>query len=283
MVKVQKQSFSLKQICESGQCFRMRPLGEQKYSVVAWGKYLLLEESQREVIFYCSPEEYEAVWFDYFDMGTNYENFLQSIPQEDTYLKRAAAFGGGIRILKQEPWEMIASFIISQQNNIKRIKKSIELICQKFGEEKTFENNVYYTFPSAKALAQAKEEELKDCNLGYRSKYILKTAQSIAKKEMDIEALKHMPYLQAKAELLKLYGVGEKVADCTCLFGLHCLEAFPVDTHIKRVLEQQYQNAFPFSLFAGYEGVIQQYLFYYDFKKAQQKSKGAIPFETNDV
>lgn len=273
MVKIQKQNFSIKQICESGQCFRLNPVEKQKYSVIAFGKYLLLEETEKEIRFYCSQEEYDSLWFDYFDLKTNYSRFIKSIPNQDRYLIQAATFGAGIRILKQEVWEMIVSFIISQQNNIKRIKKSIELLCQKFGEKKYFENIVYYAFPSAETLAQATQEELNQCNLGYRSKYILKTAQSIVKKEMDITVLKNMSYEQAKTELMKLYGVGKKVADCICLFGLHQLEAFPIDTHIKKVLETNYQNQFPFESFQGYEGVIQQYIFYYDLKNTVKISE----------
>ena len=126
---------------------------------------------------------------------------------------------------------------------------------------------IYYTFPSIEYLAKATEQDLKHCNLGYRAKYILKTTNDLFQNPSIIENLKNMNYIESKKELMKLYGIGEKVADCICLFSLHHLNAFPIDTHIKSVLQSQYQNGFPFDLYAGYEGVIQQYIFYYDLYK----------------
>ena len=114
------------------------------------------------------------------------------------------------------------------------------------------------------ALARVSEEELRACNLGYRSRYIVGTSNSILKKEVDLDALRDMDYTHAKSELLKLCGVGEKVADCICLFGLHHMDAFPVDTHIRKAIETHYPSGFPFERYAGYAGVMQQYIFYYD-------------------
>ena len=141
----------------------------------------------------------------------------------------------------------------------------IRNICERYGEKKTAPNGVvYYGFPSPQALSQASEEELRACNLGYRSKYVRKSAEQVIQKDVDLAEIKKMDYQEAKQELLKLYGVGEKVADCICLFALHHLEAFPVDTHIRQALEKHYPQGFPDSRYPGIQGILQQYIFYYE-------------------
>ncbi|MFP3153154.1 8-oxoguanine DNA glycosylase [Lachnospiraceae bacterium ZAX-1] len=267
MVQINNSNFSIEQIAESGQCFRLNKIKENKYVLIAFGKYLEIIQEQEEVIFSCTADEYNDIWRHYFDLNTDYNRFVESVFDADTYLYHAVQFGKGIRILKQDIWEILISFIISQQNNIKRIKKSIELLCERFGEKKyDMEGNVYFDFPSVQALAQAMQEELDACNLGYRSRYIASTANSILNQEVNIESVEQMDYEHAQKELLKLCGVGNKVADCICLFALHHLDAFPVDTHIKKVIESHYPKGFPLETFLGYAGVIQQYIFYYDLK-----------------
>ena len=272
MIKVKTTDFSIQQISESGQCFRLNQIAENRYALVALGRYLEIEQRSGEVLFFCTQEEYNTVWRHYFDMENDYGSYRSAVPGEDTYLTQAAAFGSGIRILHQDVWEMLISFIISQQNNIKRIRKCIETVCERYGERKPFGyskndgDTGYYTFPDVEVLARVSEEELRACNLGYRSRYIVGTSNSILKGEVDLDALKRMGYRQAKGELLKLSGVGEKVADCICLFGLHYMDAFPVDTHIRQVMDIHYPAGFPFERYAGYAGVMQQYIFYYDLK-----------------
>ena len=224
-----------------------------------------MEQYGNEVIFHCSEKQYHQIWYNYFDLDNDYSQYKQFVPSTDSYLTKALSFGKGIVILNQDVWETILSFIISQQNNIKRIQYIIELLCQKYGDKKTAQNGtIYYTFPTVQSLQFVTEKELQNCNLGYRSKYIVKIVNDILQKKFDIDYLKSCNYVQCKIELMKLYGVGEKVADCVCLFGLHHLNAFPIDTHIKKVLQKHYAQGFPFALYAGYEGVMQQYLFYYD-------------------
>ena len=272
MIKVKATDLSIQQISESGQCFRLNQIAENRYALVALGRYLEIEQRGDELIFSCSQEEYETVWRQYFDMESDYGQYRSAVPEQDDYLTKAAAFGSGIRILRQDVWEMLISFIISQQNNIKRIRKCIETLCERYGERKSFGDGKnagdtgYYTFPGVEALARASEKELRDCNLGYRSRYIVGTSNSILKGEVDLNALNMMDYIQAKSELLKLSGVGEKVADCICLFGLHHMDAFPVDTHIRQAMDTHYPAGFPFERYAGYAGVMQQYIFYYDLK-----------------
>ena len=272
MIKVKATDLSIQQISESGQCFRLNQIAEERYALVALGRYLEIEQRGDNLIFSCTEEDYNDVWRQYFDMESDYGQYRSAVPEQDGYLTKAAAFGSGIRILQQDVWEMLISFIISQQNNIKRIRKCIETLCERYGERKPFGDGInagdawYYTFPDVESLAQATEEELRACNLGYRSRYIVGTSNSILKKEVDLDALKKMGYRQAKSELLKLSGVGEKVADCICLFGLHHMDAFPVDTHIRQAMDAHYPTGFPFERYAGYAGVMQQYIFYYDLK-----------------
>lgn len=265
MVIVQNENFSARQICMSGQCFRMEMCGDDKYCVIAAGRYLEISQHGNEISFDCTQEEYDRLWSGYFDMKTDYAGIIADIDQTDSYLMAAAGYGSGIRILHQDLWEMIISFLISQQNNIKRIRKCIKLLCERYGEKKVSMNNVeYYDFPTPEALAGASLEELYACNLGYRSKYICQTANSVYHGDADLEALRGMDYDTAKRELLKLYGVGAKVADCICLFALHHTEAFPRDTHINKVLAAQYPGGFPFERYGKNSGILQQYIFYYD-------------------
>lgn len=273
MVWVRNSNFSIRQICQSGQCFRMdeavESAGQQRVSLVANGRYLEVSQTGDRICFSCRQEEYDAVWKDYFDMDTDYAHIIKSIDREDTYLAAAAAYGQGIRILRQDLWEMIISFIVSQQNNIKRIRKCICLLCERYGEEKVAENGiVYHDFPTPQALANVTAEELYACGLGYRSRYIHETADSVWRGGFDLENLRQLDYKMARPELMKLCGVGEKVADCICLFALHQTEAFPKDTHINKVLASRYPKGFPFEQYADYSGILQQYIFYYDLKNS---------------
>ncbi|MGN0466081.1 MAG: DNA-3-methyladenine glycosylase family protein [Lachnospiraceae bacterium] len=259
-------NFNLKQICNSGQCFRMieRKDRENSFFIIANNRYLELSQEGEKIYFSCSAEEF-LFWEEYFDLNTNYKAYLDQIDPSDIYLVEAAKLASGMHILKQDLWEIIISFLISQQNNITRIRRCIQNICQQYGEKLTAENGtIYYSFPTATALSQATEEELRACNLGYRAKYVLKTAKDIASGDFSLEKLKKMNYEDAKKELLKLYGVGVKVADCICLYALHHLEAFPVDTHIKQALNAHYINGFPMERYSGIQGVMQQYIFYWE-------------------
>ena len=257
--------FDLAQICRSGQCFRMSEIGEGTYAVLTGERYLEVRQQGTECCFDCDEPEFEHFWKKYFDLEQDYAVYMGQIDAGDIYLSAAAVHGAGIRILNQELWEMIVSFLISQQNNIVRIRRCIQNICEAYGEEKrNGRGQVYYAFPRPEALAVLEEDALKACNLGYRSKYVVRAARSVASGELALEAVRKMAYPEAKAALLGLYGVGEKVADCICLFALHHLEAFPVDTHISQALEKHYERGFPMKRYRGVQGVMQQYIFYYE-------------------
>lgn len=265
MITKELRYFDISQICHSGQCFRMVEREDGIWQVVASNRYLEIKQEGTAVIFSCSEKEYETFWKFYFDMETDYGAFIERINPRDRYLMQAAEFGQGIRILKQNLWEMIVSFLISQQNNIPRIRKCIRNLCETYGTPmESFRGELYYSFPKPEDLAELPEDELKACNLGYRSKYVVRTAKAITRGEVSLEEIQTMPYKKAREELLKLFGVGEKVADCICLFALHHLEAFPMDTHMIQALETHYKRGFPNRRYRGYQGVMQQYIFYWE-------------------
>ncbi|MBO4899358.1 MAG: 8-oxoguanine DNA glycosylase [Lachnospiraceae bacterium] len=292
-MKVTCGELDLKQIADSGQCFRMRVIpncvgagdsgsddslsGSDRYEIISTDRRVTARALPDGMELDCSSEEYEAVWRSYFDMDTDYSAIIASIDPSDKYLTRVAAAGRGIRILNQDLWEMIVTFLISQQNNIPRIHKCIENICRTYGRciETGAHDDVpgvdspergYYAFPTPESLASLGEDDLMPCNLGYRSKYVVRAARAVAAGELDLDAFRGLDYQASCERLLKVYGIGQKVADCICLFALHHLEAFPIDTHIRQVLEREYgtgyAEAFPFSKYHEHLGVIQQYMFY---------------------
>lgn len=265
------ENFSIAQICESGQCFRMEEMQDGRYRVIAGNRYLELEQQGKVVRFDCSEVEYQNFWRHYFDIETDYGAIAAQINPNDRYLTAAIQTAWGVRILNQDLWEMIVTFLISQQNNIVRIRRCIKNICEAYGETKTASNGVsYYAFPTPEALAGLEEDDLMACNLGYRSKYVVRTAKAVASCEVDLEWIGSLNYQKARTELLKLFGVGEKVADCICLFALHHLDAFPVDTHIRQVLEQHYKRGFPNRRYKGIRGIMQQYIFYYELHGSEK-------------
>lgn len=260
--------FDLDQIARSGQCFRFRPLGERHYALVAGSRYLEVSQQGQTVRFDCPEDEFEAVWRPYFDLDADYGRYKSAVAKRDKYLQSAVAAAGGLRILRQELWETIVCFIISQQNNIARITKCVENLCLLFGETcYNKSKQVYNAFPSAERLAACTADELASIRLGYRAKYIVAAARQVASGEVDLDAVRRMDYAHAKAELMRLTGVGVKVAECICLFALHHIDAFPIDTHIRQMLDAHYPKGFPLRRYKGFAGVMQQYAFYYELVK----------------
>lgn len=268
-MEIQIADMDLAQIAGSGQCFRMERLEDGGWRLIAGKRCLKLyqigEQSPARFVFSCGEEEFKEFWHSYFDLGRDYGALRKCVDPQDVYLNQAVSLGWGIRILRQDLWEMIITFIISQQNHIPRIRRCVRLLCERYGEcLEDSEGGKYYAFPEVRRLAEAKLEDLLACNLGYRANYIRKTAQMIAKGEVSLEAAAAMPYEQARDELKKLCGVGIKVAECVCLFALHHVDAFPVDTHISQMLSAHYPKGFPFDRYKGFAGILQQYIFYYE-------------------
>ena len=266
-MRIRNKNLNLKQIAESGQCFRMNPISEHKYSIIAFNRYIELEQVEEdEVDISCSEKDYELIWKNYFDMDYDYGRIIDELTLgSDEFLKAAATYGNGIRILRQDSFEMLISFIISQNKNIPSIKACIERICEVYGN--AIDNNtgdkVYYTFPTPDILAKAGKDDLRALKLGYRDEYIIGASRAVIMGAIDLEALKMCSHEEAVSALKTIKGIGEKVANCVSLYGLHHIEAFPIDVWMKRVLEEYYQGKFDHRQYKGYAGIIQQYMFYY--------------------
>lgn len=256
------ENMSMAQIEKSGQCFRIKNIGGNRYSVITGKYYLEVEDfGNGSFDFYCTEEEFNNVWAEYFDLNTDYGEIIKEIDSADEYLTAAGNFGKGIRILKQDLWEMLVTFIISQRMSIPRIASIVERLCEGLGEKCEIDGHVYYSFPTA---AQMAGEDLSVYSLGYRDKYVQKLARELAYGEFSLDFLREDHSLKEHLDYLcSIYGVGAKVANCVVLFGMHRLDAFPIDTWISRIVDREYSGAFPVEKYK-YAGVLQQYIFYYE-------------------
>ncbi len=258
--------FDPDRIAQSGQCFRWEKKEGETWRIIA-GKACLyitpLGDDRYE--FECSEEEFDTLWREYFDLRENYQNIRGRIdPQEDPFLWQAAEQEKGIRILRQDPWEMLITFIISQNRNIPAIRNSVELLAGMCGEKRIDSRGAeFYAFPEPGALAALPENDLKSCKLGYRCKYVHAAAEAVSNGDIDLNSLFTADEAATVNALTGLFGVGTKVANCVSLFGLHHVNAFPVDVWIKRVLQEQYPNGYPYEKYSPYNGIFQQYMFAY--------------------
>ena len=287
------QDFEPRHIFENGQTFRWEVEAEE-YTFVA-GPYLSkikkltgeeiadLAQETKQTLAKDSPiirlqnagdlADYQNFWRQYFVLDRDYSALKKDLAAKDTYLKEALEFAPGIRVLRQDFFEMVISFIISANNNIGRIKKSIAKLCELAGQPLgQLDGQIYYQFPTAQAIAALDEDRLTATGVGYRAPYLLKSAQMIAGGRIDLAAISQMPYPQAHAALLELPGVGPKVADCILLFGDGRDMAFPVDTWVIKVMNQYYLGeeknskkikAYGLDYFGDQAGLAQQYLFYH--------------------
>lgn len=324
MITKEFANFDLQQIAQSGQCFRMNPTKPDTYQVISRGRCLEISQHGNHFTFHCPKEDLDG-WLSYFDLEADYQKYIDSIRPKDTYLQAAARSGMGIRILRQDPWEMIISFMISQQKTIPKIKEAIEDLSRRYGsrivtavpgqetESQEVESQAaespakvgttkvrttkinpaavdrtdLWAFPSPCQLSQASLEDLKEMKLGYRAKYIYQVCQDVCCGKLDLALLDTMDYKSAMAYLTGFYGIGVKVANCICLFGLHHIDAFPVDTWIQKILLKEYYrkkyDKIPknrlyetmvqdnFKAYKGYAGIMQQYIFFYERVTVQGK------------
>jgi len=254
--------FDLSKTFECGQCFRWYADDCGAYTGVVNGKVVKLRQSGGSVFIYSSVKDFEAVWRGYFDLDRDYEKIRRQLCVDD-FMRCATAFGAGIRILRQDKWEALCSFIISQNNNIPRIKKIIENLCRMFGDAIWFKGECHYAFPTAARLASLEKNALVSLRCGYRAEYIIKTAKMIAAGDIDLEALSQCSPDAARKMLKKLHGVGDKVADCAMLYGLHMLDAFPLDVWMKKAVAKHFGPGFDPNVFKPHAGIAQQYIFYY--------------------
>ncbi len=251
--------FDIKRSCECGQCFRFEPDGKGYMGVIS-GHIIRLRHLDDGCFFEgITKELFEKLCIPYFDLKRDYAPIVEQLCKDDRVMQEACAYGRGIRLYNQDTWESLISFIISQNNNIPRIKGIISRLCELAGKE--IENGIY-AFPDVETLKNYSVEDLAPIRAGFRAKYIVDAAQKVASKEIDLEGLKTLPYEEAKRVVMQIKGVGPKVADCVLLFGAGHIEAFPRDVWIKRAMSALYPDN-PEIDFGNYGGIAQQYLFVY--------------------
>lgn len=257
---------------ECGQCFRWHREPDGSYTGVVRGRVANLSyDKGRIVLDNVNLEEFKRIWFDYFDLGRDYSEIKKAVAIDET-MKKAVEFGGGIRLLRQEPWETLISFIISSNNRIPRIMKIIADLSRYYGREIHYGGGKYYGFPEIESLAACSFDQIQVCRAGYRCAYVHKTTAEIARGGFDLCRLQNLPTPEARKYLLGLYGVGRKVADCMLLYSGIKQDVFPTDVWVKRVMEGLYFKReasfaeigrFAADNFGAFAGIAQQYLFYY--------------------
>ena len=278
--------FNIKQILECGQCFRWERISDTNYIIVAYRRVIeVIQEGSTVTILNTNMNDFNEIWKYYFDLDVNYEEVKEEL-SKDELLKKSVEFGYGIRILNQDPFEMLISFIISARNSIPSIMKTIKKISERWGDRIEYKDNIYYAFPTPEQLKEVSLEEIKETGASFRSKYIVDTISKVnaaldAKnngelteelEQFDLEYIKSLPVDECHKALQNFMGVGAKVADCIMLFSMSKHSAFPVDVWIKRAMIHFYLapdvslnkiRVFGREKFGELAGLAQQYLFYY--------------------
>lgn len=249
----------LAQTLDCGQCFRWVENPDGSFSGVACGRSVVARLENGVLTIDGAEEADRGLWSEYFDLSLDYGAVRKELSALHPVLKEAADYAAGIRILRQEPYEALCTFIISQNNNIKRIKGIVQRLCESFGERLPGGG---FDFPAAQRMAQLSVEDLAPLRSGFRAKYLVDAAQKVNAGEVDLKSCFFLPYDEARAELMKIKGVGQKVADCTLLFGMHRVEAFPLDVWMKRAMKTCFPGMEPGD-FGEYAGIAQQYIFHY--------------------
>ncbi len=273
--------FEPRHIFECGQCFRWNREADGSYTGVAHGKVInVLKDGEKIVFDNIGEGDFEAVWENYFDLKRNYSEIEKQLSKLDETMENAVAFGRGMRILNQDPWETLVSFIISANNGVARIKGIVENLSQGYGPELgIYKGKMRYGFPEASVIASLNEEAIRACGAGYRDKYILKAARAVSGNSGWLESVCGLDTEDARSELIRLNGVGPKVSDCILLFSMKKMDTFPVDVWVRRTMEYFYMHKksspeeiseFAEDYFGDLKGFAQQYLFHY----ARQNSIG---------
>ena len=252
--------FSLKKIMESGQCFRVAEMDDGWYRFITLRHVLYIRQTgECEYEVKCTWEEWENIWTPYFDLNRNYASLRASIPEKDSFLSKAAEEGQGIRILRQNPWETLITFIISQRKSIPAIKSAVENLAERGGDVLRTPFETVYAFPDAVRMASFDEKLLTECRLGYRVPYVL----SAIGNPIDPEEAAALNDEELIRRLETVKGVGIKVAGCVALFAYGRMGVAPVDTWIGKIIKSQYGGCCPFRDYRGAAGLYQQYMFYY--------------------
>ena len=264
------ENFNIEQIFTCGQCFRFHKTDDNRFEGVAFGRYLSVSQIENLVVIHnCTIDEFKSVWNDFFDIDTDYGSLSNSLSVDDIMIE-AVKYGNGIRILKQDLFECIISFIISQNNSIPNIQRVVERICENYGDcIGTVYGRKQYSFPSPQQLARASVDDLTKLKCGYRAAYIFEFVNKVIKNEFNIQSVFDMSTSDARRCLMSCKGIGGKVADCILLFCYHKFDVFPTDVWVKKAMKDLYNtevkdiDAFSNDYFGKNRGLAQQYLFYY--------------------
>lgn len=251
--------FDLAQTLDCGQSFRWSENEDGSFTGVVRGVVATVSYSDGVLSIKSDADLDEKMWRSYFDLDLDYEKIKSDLSKMHPVLFEASSYAGGIRILGQEPFEALITFIISQNNNIGRIKGIVERLCENFGEKI---DETHHAFPTAEKLSQLSPDDLAPIRAGFRHRYIIDAAKKVQSREVDLKKLRTMDYFEAQKELMKITGVGVKVADCVLLYGLHRLESFPLDVWMKRALSTLFKG-YKGDEFGLYGGIAQQYIFHY--------------------
>jgi 8-oxoguanine DNA glycosylase len=275
MIKISSEYLDMRKIADSGQVFRFNKTDDGSYDLIANNKHLRIQKliDNKDINTYeldCSEEDYNKIWKDYFDMDTDYSIYTYDLDENDVYLQKACEYSKGIRILRQDKWEMLVSFIISQRKSIPAIKSSIEKMAVNLGEE--IDDRIY-AFPKPQEILSADDTVLESCGLGYRLPYIRAAARDVIENGVDLYDSDNLSDEELLDKLKEFKGVGVKVANCVLLFGYHRIGAFPIDVWVEKILNNHYDGTFPMERYKGYAGVLQQYMFFYEREKSNVKLK----------
>ena len=270
--------FNLQTIADSGQIFRFNRVDSCKvktsdlnkkskndfptYELINKDKYLLIKDmGDNNFDFSCSKKEFGTYYTHYFDLDNDYNKYKRVALKDDTFLNECIKYGKGLKILNQDPFEMLISFIISQRKSIPAIKTSIERLSKACGKKMSIKDKTYYAFPTAMEIIKNKSK-LASCGLGYRLPYIVEASAQVMNHEIELDQYYKLSTEALREELLKIKGVGEKVASCIMLFAYHRIDICPKDVWINRVIDKKYNGKIP-KQYERYQGIIQQYWFYY--------------------
>lgn len=279
-----KDDFDLDKIMVSGQCFRMKKLDENGtepvFLSISNDNILLISQIDKTTyLSSCTENEWKKIWSTYFDLSRNYQKIRDVSKGEHKFVDECMDYGRGLRILKQDPWEMLITFIISQRKSMPAIATSVEKLCKSFGDKVSLKSvatsfngkvernkdlpDFIWAFPTPEQLCKASMLDIQKCGVGYRAEYIKEAAQAVQSGSLDLQACNKLDDESLFEELCKVKGIGKKVANCIMLFGFGRVSRAPIDVWIERVIKEDFGGKNPFDDFADVAGIIQQYLFFF--------------------
>ena len=273
MVRIKNVDINLFDTVTCGQCFRLKQNADNSFTMVLSDRVIKIKQEDNDLIVYSNNyDNLESIIINYFDLKTDYNKINKELIKKNQILTEAINCSKGFRILKQEPFEMLISYIISQNNNVKRIMNSIELLSAKYGKKIEFENEDYYLFPTLEELSKIEIDDLKNIGVGFRDKYIISALKLIENGTIDLEKIYNMNTNEALEYLELIKGIGPKVASCILLFGYGKYDVFPVDTWVIHAMEMLEPNIKPTQkeiikfaneTYGEYSGIALQYMYHY--------------------